>query len=97
MNAISSDNIKKFKGENISQYNRVEILRLAFKKDSLKVARYLVIQGIDIDAKIEKGLSFLHSAAESGCYDIVELLLNKEVEVDAKDQRGTTFTFGSTK
>jgi len=48
------------------------------------VAGFLISNGADIHAEDKEGETPLHTAAGAGCKDVVELLITKGVDVDAK-------------
>ena len=50
----------------------------------IQATKDLLAQGADVNAKSERGLSALHSAAVFGHKDIVELLIEKGADVNAK-------------
>ncbi|MHC4112111.1 MAG: ankyrin repeat domain-containing protein, partial [Planctomycetota bacterium] len=54
------------------------------------VAKLLIDNGADVNAKNEYGRTPLHTAAGGGNEQMVELLIERGAQVDVKDSRGTT-------
>jgi uncharacterized protein len=54
------------------------------------IARLLVENGADVNAKELKGWSVLHFAAQSNLPDLVKLLIEKGADINAQDDYGNT-------
>lgn len=65
-------------------------LQCAAVKAHLKVVRYLVSKGADVQAKDGKGAYVLHYAASGGDVNIVEHLLDQGAKIDVTDRHGFT-------
>lgn len=57
-------------------------LMIACYKGHLKIARYLIELGADVNRKSVKGNTALHDCAESGSLEILQLLLSHDAKMD---------------
>jgi ankyrin repeat protein len=57
---------------------------------AVQTARYLLDQGVDVNAAGQFGWTALHSASYQGLNDVVELLVSKGAKIDAMDGLGQT-------
>jgi len=57
---------------------------------AVQTARYLVEQGVDVNAVGQFGWTALHCASYQGLNDVIEYLTSKGGNIDAKDQLGQT-------
>jgi uncharacterized protein len=57
---------------------------------AIQTARYLLDQGVDVNAAGQFGWTALHSASYQGLNDVVELLVSKGAKIDAMDGLGQT-------
>ena len=57
-------------------------LMIACYKGHLKIARYLIELGADVNRKSVKGNTALHDRAESGSLEILQLLLANGAKMD---------------
>ncbi|MGL9758302.1 MAG: ankyrin repeat domain-containing protein [Wolbachia sp.] len=65
--------------------NTNELFFLALKNHNFSKAKQLTKQGVNLNARDEKGFTFLHWAAQEGHIDIVQFLLKcKKIEVNAE-------------
>ena len=64
-------------------------LMIACYKGHLKIARYLIELGADVNRKSVKGNTALHDCAESGSLEILQLLLSSGAKMDV-DSYGMT-------
>ncbi|MFP3015922.1 MAG: ankyrin repeat domain-containing protein [Wolbachia sp.] len=55
---------------------------------SLKIMKYLIKKGADVNATAKAGATVLHIAACTGPFEIVELLIKKGADVNARDNEG---------
>ena len=65
-------------------------LHLATKNGRLKMARFLLDRGADIQAKNDIGESPLHLAAQNNARDTAALLLDRGAYIQARDKHGNT-------
>ncbi len=65
-------------------------LHKAAQLGSLKEVKYLLTQGLDLDAADFGGLTALHHAAEGNFLSIVNFLINQGADVNAEDYFGNT-------
>ena len=63
---------------------------IACYKGHLKIARYLIELGADVNRKSVKGNTALHDCAESGSLEILQLLLSSGAKMDV-DSYGMSF------
>ena len=54
------------------------------------VVKYLLSKNVDVNVHVDRGFTALHLAAETGNFDIAELLLKNGAEVDSMDMFGAT-------
>ena len=57
---------------------------------NVKLTRFLIDQGADVNTKNDKGFTLLHDAASRHIVELVQLLLERGVDVNAKDLNGMT-------
>ena len=57
---------------------------------ALETARFLLDQGVDINAHGQFGWTALHSASYQGLNDVIELLVSRGAKIDAFDKLGQT-------
>jgi ankyrin repeat protein len=70
---------------------KVALLHSAALGGSTKVARWLLDNGAELDARTDlHGLTPLHYAANYGRYDLVSLLVGRGANVNARAEDGTT-------
>jgi len=62
-----------------------EKLFSALKNGGLQLAKQLIGQGVNIDAKDDHDFTLLHTAARNGHDDVVKLLLKHGASIDARD------------
>jgi hypothetical protein len=94
MNTIYDDEIDEFKKIDLSQYNTQQILELAFKSYSLKIAEYLIKDKSftleNSNCLVEDKDTILLEAAQEGYCSIVKLLLDNGADVNARIGKGPT-------
>jgi len=81
--AVESGNLKKVKALHLQGVNINSLLNLAFVRDHLEVAEYLIRAGANVNEKDGEDWTPLHYAAKSGRSDLCELLIKKGAHVNA--------------
>lgn len=66
------------------------LLHLASKVGSMNRVRTFIKDGLDIEAKDDRGETPLHIASHEGHSNIVDYLMKRGADVNAKDNRGNT-------
>ena len=56
----------------------------------MEIAKFLVEQGAEINAKTVDGMTPLHQAARQGQFQVVRYLLGKKADPNSNDEKGTT-------
>ena len=67
-----------------------EALCQAARTGDIKRVRSLISTGVDVNARIMSAWTALHEAAVGGHKDVVELLIAKGAEIDARDDWNRT-------
>ncbi len=68
----------------------MRLLYVAAQHNYLDIARLLIEQGADVEAKDNTGTTALHNAAEYGSIDVARLLVENGADTQAKDESGRT-------
>ncbi|XP_024869085.1 uncharacterized protein LOC112452879, partial [Temnothorax curvispinosus] len=74
----------KFINNEVDAYNWT-LLHYAASKGQLEVAKYLIAQGADVNAKTVNGLTPMHIAAKHGYKDFIQILLKNGAVYNAVD------------
>lgn len=69
------------------------LLIIAVRSADLEEVRFLLNNGVDVDARTAYGRSALHEAALYGLPDIASLLIERGADVNARNPRGETPLF----
>ena len=59
----------------------------------IKIVKFLVEEGVDIEAKDNRGYTPLHFASYHGCTEIIKFLVEEGADIEAKNNNGKTFYF----
>jgi len=70
-------------------------LAFAILQDQTQMAKFLIHQGADVNAKYGDEDTALHYAAFLGQYEVAELLVQKGADVNAEDEEGKTPIFST--
>jgi ankyrin repeat protein len=65
-------------------------LYLAALNNCTEVAKFLLAEGADVNAKSEQGATALHIAAQKGNFEMVKLLLAYHADINAVDSKNRT-------
>lgn len=99
IHAISYNNLSMVKhivalGVNLnktdSRYNRTPLMHAGSVLSDIKIIKYLIFKGADVNVQNNKGRSALHMSVVSINTDIINFLLNSGADINIIDNEGST-------
>lgn len=85
---LEADDLPAFQQLDKTGFDKVELFQHSLNRGAVRVASYLINQGIDVNMNFEGGATPLITAVNSNQPEIVKLLLSKKADPNLQEQAG---------